>query len=98
MRLALGEESGDIREKVGPGAGWLPRVWELKWGRIWIPHGIKVDMNVDCGREGVDIVDVDVRVFPLCPPLVSEVQQLLSEEHTVRWRQDRAEEEGTRVC
>ena len=46
VRLACGEESGDSREKVGQGAGWLPRVWELKWSKIWIPCGMQLDVNV----------------------------------------------------
>ena len=51
MRLAPGEKSGDRSEKVGQGTGWLPVVWNLKWGRIWIPRGMQLDVNVDCGCE-----------------------------------------------
>ena len=83
MRLAPGESS-DSCEKVGQGAGWMQRVWELEWGLIWIPVGMELDVNVDCGCEGVDIVGVNVGISSLCPPPVSQVQKLLGEERTVR--------------
>ena len=69
---AGGEKSSNGREKVGQGAGWLPMVWKLKWGRIRIPRGVQLDVNVDCGCERVDIVDVDVKAFPFCPPPVTQ--------------------------
>ena len=84
MRRAPGEESGDSCEKVGQRAGWLQRVWELEWGRIWIPRGMQLDVNVDCGCEVEDIVDVNVGICSLCPPPVSQVQKLLGEERNVR--------------
>ena len=28
---------------------WLLGVWKLKWGRIRIPPGMQLDVNVDCG-------------------------------------------------
>ena len=65
MRLAPGEMISESRKKGGQGAGWLPEVWKLKWGRIRIPCGMQFDANASRCREGVDIVDVDVRVFPL---------------------------------
>ena len=52
MRLAPREKSSNSREKVGQGTGWLPGVWKLKWGRIRIPRGMQLDVNVDCGCEG----------------------------------------------
>ena len=60
---APSEKSSNSREKVGQGTGWLPGVGKLKWGRIWIPRGMQLDVNVDCGCKRVDIIDVDVRVF-----------------------------------
>ena len=82
MRLAPGEKSSDNRENVGQETGWLPMVWKLKWGRIWKPRGLQHVVIVDCGCDGVEIVDVDVRVFSFCPP-VSQVQKLLRRERTV---------------
>ena len=43
---------------------------------------MQLDVNVDYGCEKVDIVDVDVRVFPLCPPPVSQIQMLLRKERS----------------
>ena len=84
MRLAPGEESSNSRKKFGEGTGWLPGVWKLKWSRIRIPRGMQLDVSVDCGCEEVDIIDVDdVRVFPFCPPPVSQIQKLLRKERTV---------------
>ena len=83
VRLAPGEKSSNSREKVGQGTGWLPGVWKLKWGWIRIPGGALLDVNVDCGCNGVDIIDVDVRVFSFCPPSVSQFQKLLRKERTM---------------
>ena len=60
MRLAPREKRSNSCEKAGQGAGGLPGIWKLKWGRIRIPRGMQLDVNVDCGCERVDIVDVDV--------------------------------------
>ena len=83
MRLAPGEESGKSCEKGGQGAGWLQRVWKLEWCRSRIPLRMQLDVNVDCGSEEVDIVDVNVGICSLCPP-VSQIQKLPGEERTVR--------------
>ena len=68
MRLAPGAESGDCCEKIGHGAGWLQRVWELEWCQTWIPLGMQLGVNVECGCKGVVIVDVNVGICSLCPP------------------------------
>ena len=34
---------------------------------------MQLDVIVDCGCEEVDIIDVDVRIFPFCPPPVSQI-------------------------
>ena len=51
VRLAFGEKRSNSRKKVGQGAGWQPGVWKLKWGRIWIPRGMQLEVNLDCGCE-----------------------------------------------
>ena len=63
MRRTPVENSSESREKVSEGAGWLPGVWKLKWGRVRVPCGVQFDANVGRGRNGVDIVDVDVMIF-----------------------------------
>ena len=63
LRLKPVENSREIREKVGEGAGWLPGVWKMKCGRIRVPCGVQSNANVSRGRKGADIVDVDVGVF-----------------------------------
>ena len=83
VRLAPGKKSINSRKKVGQGVGWLPGVWKLKWGRIRIPCGVQFNAGVRCGRKGVYIVDVVVRVFSFCPPPVSQVQQLLRKDRNV---------------
>ena len=45
---------------------------------------MQLDVNVDCGCEKVDIVDVDARVFSFCPPPVSQIPMLQRKERTVR--------------
>ena len=62
-RLAPVENGSDSRKKVGEGAGLLPGIWKLKWGRIRAPCGVQFDANVRRCRKGADIVDVDVGVL-----------------------------------
>ena len=50
-----------VRRSVKERAGC--RDLEAEMGRIRIPPGMQLDVNVDCGCERVDIVDVDVKVF-----------------------------------
>ena len=45
---------------------------------------MQLEMNADCGCEGVDIVDVNVVFCSFCPPPVSQVQKMLGGERTVR--------------
>ena len=63
VRLAPARNSSECREKVGEGAGCLPGIWKVKWSRIRASGGVQFNANVNRGRKGVDIVDVDVRVF-----------------------------------
>ena len=53
---------------------------------------MQLDVDVDCGCEKVDIVDVDVRVFTLCPPPVSDPDVAEKRAHCGAagqlWRQD----------
>ena len=84
MRLAFGVTSGNSCEKVGQGAGWLQRVWQLEWGRTWIPLRLQLGVNGACNCEGLDVVDVNVGICSLCPLPVSRIQKLLGEERTAR--------------
>ena len=54
----------------------------MKWVQIWIPRGMQLDVNVDCGCEGEDIKEANVRVFSFCPPPVSHIQKLLRKVRT----------------
>ena len=69
MRLAPGEKSGKRFEKVGQGTSWQQRVWKLEWGQSWTSLRMQLDVDVDCGCRGKDIVDVNVSTGPFCPPL-----------------------------
>ena len=82
--LAPGEKIGNSCEKVGHGASWQQRVWKLGWGRSWKSLRMQLDVDVDCGYKGKDIVDVNVGICPFCPPPVSQIQKLLGEERTMR--------------
>ena len=64
---------------------------------------MQFDVNADCGREEVDIADVDVRGLPslstTCEsgPAVAE-RRAHCEAAIQLWRQDHAEEERPCVC
>ena len=92
-------KSSDDRKKVGQGAaGDL----EAEVGPIRIPRGMQLDVNVDCGCERVDIVDIDVEVFPLSTTCESGLavaeRRAPCEAAGQLWREERAEEERTCVC
>ena len=80
------EERARRCEKAGQGADWLQRVWKLEWSWTWIPPRMQPEAKVDCGCDGVDIVDVNVGIcsLSLCPLPVNHIQKLLREERTVR--------------
>ena len=72
MRLAPGEDSGSSCEKIGQGVGWQQRVWKVEWGWSWKPLRMQLDVNVDCGCEVMDIVDVNVGICSLSTPCESD--------------------------
>ena len=74
MGLASGEESCDCRKQIGQWASAL--LWTLSRRRIHF------NKDVDCGRQGEDVEDVDVVVLPLRPP-VSKTQELKRKECAV---------------
>ena len=45
---------------------------------------MQLDVDLDCGCKGKDIVDVNGGVCSLCPLPVSQIQKLLGEERTVK--------------
>ena len=65
--LAPGKESCDCRKQIGQGPRGL--LWTLS------RHRIHFNKDVDCGRQGEDVEDVDVVVLHLRPS-VSKVQEL----------------------
>ena len=83
------------RSRIGRELG----IWKLKWGRIRIPRGLQLGVNVDCGCERVGIVDVSVGVCTLCPPCESGQAVAEPRAHceaaSKLWRQCRAAEERT---
>ena len=77
MTLVHGEESGNSCEKVGQGAGWLQSVWKQEWNRTWIPRGMQLDVNVDCGCEGlISLMSMSVSALSVHTPCESERRQV----------------------
>ena len=52
--------------------------------RIWKSRRVQLQKDVDCGCQGVDVANVNVVVLSFDLPPVSQVQQLLGKECTVR--------------
>ena len=71
--------AGKSHKKVSEKAGRLPKVWKLKWRRVWVPGGVQFLVNTSRGRMGVDTLLLNVGALEFRPPPVGQAQQLQSE-------------------